>query len=126
MAMDFKRVKLRRVVYTELRNVRAYRQALRKDVEDDDERLRMQAWVKVGDDLLAITRAEPDGDRKARFVDELFGITRRPPGNARFVYSRTVNRDHVSYSGVKVWRDNALFIASVLAVDAGAIDLSSE
>ena len=124
--MDFKRVQLRRMVYTELRNVRAYRQALRKDECTDDERLRMQAWVKVGDDLLEITRAEPDGERKARFVDELFGLTRRPPGNARYVYSRTVSRDHVSYSGVKVWRDNALFIASVLAVECHAIDLSSD
>ena len=88
--MDFDRVRLRRQVYEELRKVRGYRQALRKDVEDDYERLRMQAWVRVADDLLAITRAEPDGDRKARFVDELYGLTRRSPGSVRFVFSRTV------------------------------------
>ena len=126
IAMDFDRVRLRRQVYEELRKVRGYRQALRKDVEDDYERLRMQAWVRVADDLLAITRAEADGDRKARFVDELYGLTRRSPGSVRFVFSRTVAREHVSYAGVKVWRDNALFIASVLAIEHGAIDLSSE
>lgn len=117
-------MRLRKIVYDELHNVRAYRQALRNGVDDDDERLRMMAWVRTGDDLLAITKAEPDGERKARFVNELFGLTRRSPGTARFVYSRTVQREHVSYSGVKVWRDNALFIASILAVEHGAIDLS--
>ena len=126
MEMDFDRVRLRRHVYEQLRKVRSYRQALRKCECSDEERLHMQAWVRVSDDLLAITRAEPDGERKARFVDELYGLTRRSPGSARFVFSRTVAREHVSYAGVKVWRDNALFIASVLAVECHAIDLSSD
>ena len=123
----FDRVRLRRHVYDELHNVRAYRQTLKKPgAVDAKEADRMRAWIRTGDDLLSTLRSEPDGDRKSRFADDLFGITHRTPGNARYVYSRTVAREHVSYPGVKVWRDNALFIASVLAVRHGAIDLSSD
>lgn len=122
----FNRVRLRKIVYDELHHVRTYRQAIKRDAADEGELIRMRAWIRVADDLLMITKAEPDGDRKARFVDELFGLTRRSPGTARFVYSRTVAREHVSFSGVKVWRDNALFIASILAIEHHAIDLTRE
>lgn len=122
----FNRVRLRKIVYDELHHVRTYRQTIKHAAADEGELIRMRAWVRVADDLLMITKAEPDGDRKARFVDELFGLTRRSPGTARYVYSRTVAREHVSFSGVKVWRDNALFIASILAIEHHAIDLSSE
>ena len=78
----------------------------------------------VADDLLACLREEPDGAAKIRFVEDLFGITRRPAGSARYVYMRTSEREHVSFAGVRQWRDNVLFTASVLAIYHEAVYLS--
>lgn len=122
----FNRVRLRRIVYDELHHVRAYRQALRKGETFPPETQRMEAWVRVADDLLACLREEDDGAAKIRFVEDLFGITRRPAGSARYVYMRTSEREHVSFAGVRQWRDNVLFTASILAVRHGAISLSDE
>ena len=106
--------------------MRAYRQALRKGELAPADAERAEAWVHVADDLLACLREEADGDAKVRFVEDLFGLTRRPAGSARYVYMRTSEREHVSFAGVRQWRDNVLFTASLLAMWYGAINLSSE
>jgi len=125
--MKLDRSRFRRTVWTELYNVRKYRQALRKsDALADDERLRMTAWVKVADEMLSILKSEPDGKSKAAFIDELYGLHRRPRGSVRYVFARAVLEYNMSESGLDRWQDNAVFIACILAVKHGAIDLSSD
>lgn len=124
--MRYNRVRLRRVVFAELHNVRAYRQELREKSAPPWDVERMQAWVRVADDLLAFTRDESSGKCKAQFIDEFFGLTRRSPGSSRYVCMRAVDRCHASYDGVLRWRDDAVFTAALLAVQYGAVDLSSE
>lgn len=121
----FNRVRLRRIVYDELYHVRAYRQAVRKgEWEYETDRVHAEAWVRVADELLACLRDEPGGAAKIRFVEDLFGLTRRPAGSARYVYMRTSEREHVSFATVRTWRDSVLFTASILAVQYGAVYLS--
>lgn len=120
----FDRVRLRRIVYDELHHVRAYRQALRNGELAPAEAERAKAWVRVADELIACLREEDYGATKIRFVEDLFGLTRRPAGSARYVYMRTSEREHVSFAGVRQWRDNVLFTASILAVKHGAVNLS--
>lgn len=86
----------------------------------------MSAWVRVADELLSVLRDEPDGKQKARFVDELYGLHRRPYGSVRYVFSRAMDALHMSAAGLERWQDNAIFIASILAVEYGAINVSSD
>lgn len=119
------RQRIRRTVCSELRKVRSYRQALRKNERmPADRRAYMSTWVRVADELLASLREE--GEDRAAFIDALYGITRRPIGSGRFVFSVSMHRYHMSASGLERWRENAVFTASILAVQYGAINLSGE
>ena len=89
-----------------------------------DRRAYMSTWVRVADELLASLREE--GEDRAAFIDALYGITRRPIGSGRFVFSVSMHRYHMSASGLERWRENAVFTASILAVQYGAINLSGE
>lgn len=117
------RIALRRTVCAELRNVRSYRRALR-DGERTDRHEHMRAWVRVADDMLDCMR--DDGEDRARFIDALYGITRRPFGSSRYVFTIFGDRLHMSVAGLERWRENAVFTASILAIQYGAIDLSRE
>lgn len=120
------RVLLRREVLAELRNVRTYRQALRTpEAYTHAERVRMSAWVCVSDDLIEIMLAEHDGKNKAEYVSELYGLRHKPRGSARYINAVSMHKYHMSEDGLRRWRDNALFCASILAVKHKAIDLSS-
>ena len=119
------RQRIRRTVCAELRKVRSYRQALRTpDRIPTDRREHMRVWVRVADDMLASIRE--DGEDRAAFVDALYGITRRPVGSGRYVFSVSMHKYHMSASGLERWRDNAVFTASILAVLYGAINPTSE
>lgn len=119
------RQRIRRTVCAELRQVRSYRQALRTpELIPADRREYMRTWVRVADDMLASIRE--DGEDRAGFVDALYGITRRPIGSGRYVFNVCMHKYHMSTAGLERWRDNAVFIASILAVVYGAIDLSDD
>lgn len=125
--MRFNRVRLRKTVCSELRNVLSYRRALRNPEKlTEEERAHMLAWVKVSDDLLDSLLHEPDGEKKAYFVNNLFGLRHRPPGSAKFVFSKCVHSIHVSEDGLKRWRDAAVYSATILALQYGAIDLTRD
>ena len=120
------RVLLRREVLAELRNVRTYRQALRTpEAYTHAERVRMSAWVCVSEELLQILAQEHDGKNKAEYASELYGLKHKPRGSARYVNAVSMHKYHMSEDGLRRWRDNALFCASILAVKHHAIDLSS-
>ena len=121
--MMYNRSQLRKKVCSELRRVRSYRQALRKG-EHTDRHEYMRTWVRVADALLASLREE--GEDRAAFIDALYGITRRPIGSGRYVFSVSMHRYHMSASGLERWRENAVFTACILAVQYGAINLSDE
>jgi hypothetical protein len=120
-------VRLRLTVCSELRKVLSYRKALRDpDKLTAEDRTHMEAWVKVADELLEVLLDEPDGKRKAYFVNNLFGLRHKPPGSAKFVTSKCMHTMHVSEGGLNRWRDSAIYSASILALQHGAIDLSRD
>lgn len=84
----------------------------------------MRMWVRVADEMLDSMRE--DGEDRARFIDALYGITRRPFGTSRYVFTRFGDQYHMSAAGLERWRENAVFTASILAIQYGAIDLSRE
>lgn len=86
----------------------------------------MRTWVRVADDTIACLKEEAGGEDKASFFDALYGISRRPLGSGRYVFSVSMHKYHMSASGLERWRDNAVFTASLLAIKYGAIDLSSD
>ena len=121
------RRKLRRTVLQELRKVRSYRHALRTpDAIPREERERMEAWVRVGDDLLLMLREEEAFGRSlARYADALYGITRRPIGSERYVTTWAMDTFHMSEAGLRCWKDMTVYSASILALAHGAINLST-
>ena len=121
------RSRFRRHVCNELRRVRSYRNALRKNERmSARERERIVTWIRIADETLESLRSEPDGKNKSRFFDDLYGLTRRSSGNARYVYTRSEELFSMSWSGLERWRENGVFIASILSIQYGMIDLSSE
>lgn len=121
------RSKLRREVANELRNVRTYRQALRTPERYwHAERVHMNACLSMYEELVESLRSEPEGEHKVEYLNELYGIKHKPVGSARFINALSMHAYHMSEDGLRRWRDNALFSASVLAVKYGVIDLSRE
>ena len=118
---------IKREVRSGLSNVRTYRQALRTpEAYARDERIHMRAWVSVYEELAESLRTESDGDNKVSYINELYGIKHKPIGSARYINAMSMHAYHMSEDGLRRWRENALFSASVLAVKHGAIDLSRE
>ncbi len=121
------RQRLRRTVCAELRKVRSYRQALRTPERiRPDERERMSTWILIADETLEALREEKEGRSKAAFLNDLYGITHRPSGSGRYVFAMSVHKYHMSESGLERWRDGGVFIASLLAIQYGMVNLSSE
>lgn len=121
------RAKIRREVRNGLSNVRTYRQALRTpETYTRDERERMRAWLSVYDELAESLKAENDGDNKLSYINELYGIRHKPIGSPKYINAVSMHAYHMSEDGLRRWRDNAVFIASVLAVKYCAVDLSSD
>lgn len=82
----------------------------------------LSVGVRIADDMIACMRE--DGEDRARFIDALYGITRRPFGSSRYVFTIFGDRLHMSVAGLERWRENAVFTAPILAIQYGAIDLS--
>ena len=117
---------IRQTVYDELRRSYQYREALKHPAEISPKELkRMRAWIAVADELIETLQREPDGKARAAYASDVFSLSGKRQ-SMRYVNARSSIKFHMSEDGLRKWKDQAVFTASILAVLYGAVDLSGK
>ena len=84
----------------------------------------MRAWIAVADELIETLRQEPDGKARAAYAVDVFSLSGKRQ-SMRYINARSSIKYHMSEDGLRKWKETAVFTASILAVQRGAIDLST-